>query len=121
MQKQNKALIRTAVIVLLLILLAICLRFIGNAGTLPTFAGLVRSFIYIGILADDTGHEIFHSYRFEWRPPALVRLLYSNALYSAHGAVCSSFPWKSRKLSSAQMDGRAVYSHSDTRIAGAYQ
>ena len=49
MQKQNKALIRTAVIVLLLILLAICLRFIGNAGTLPTFAGLVRSFIYIGL------------------------------------------------------------------------
>src|SRR5574344_1277262 len=49
MQKQNKALIRTAVIVLLLILLAIYLRFIGNAGTLPTFAGLVRSFIYIGL------------------------------------------------------------------------
>ena len=49
MQKQNKALIRTAVIVLLLILLAICLRFIGNAGTRPTFAGLVRSFIYIGL------------------------------------------------------------------------
>ncbi|MDD5809628.1 MAG: histidine kinase N-terminal 7TM domain-containing protein, partial [Clostridiales bacterium] len=49
MQKQNKALIRTAVIVLLLIFLAICLRFIGNAGTLPTFAGLVRSFIYIGL------------------------------------------------------------------------
>ena len=49
MQKQNKALIRTAVIVLLLILLAIYLRFIGNAGTLPTFAGFVRSFIYIGL------------------------------------------------------------------------
>lgn len=49
MQKQNKALIRTAVIVLLLILLAIYLRFIGNEGTLPTFAGLVRSFIYIGL------------------------------------------------------------------------
>ena len=49
MQKQNKALIRTAVIVLLLILLAIYLRFIGNAGTLPMFAGLVRSFIYIGL------------------------------------------------------------------------
>ena len=49
MQKQNKALIRTAVIVLLLILLAIYLRFIGNAGTLPTFAGLVRSLIYIGL------------------------------------------------------------------------
>ena len=49
MQKQNKALIRTAVIVLLFILLAIYLRFIGNAGTLPTFAGLVRSFIYIGL------------------------------------------------------------------------
>ena len=49
MQKQNKALIRTAVIVLLLILLAIYLRFIGNAGTLPTFSGLVRSFIYIGL------------------------------------------------------------------------
>ncbi|MGN0792590.1 MAG: histidine kinase N-terminal 7TM domain-containing protein [Christensenellales bacterium] len=49
MQKQNKALIRTAVIVLLLILLAIYLRFIGRAGTLPTFAGLVRSFIYIGL------------------------------------------------------------------------
>ena len=49
MQKQNKALIRTAVIVLLLIFLAICLRFIGNAGTLPTFSGLVRSFIYIGL------------------------------------------------------------------------
>ena len=49
MQKQNKALIRTAVIVLLLILLAIYLRFIGRAGTLPTFAGLARSFIYIGL------------------------------------------------------------------------
>lgn len=49
MQKQNKALIRTAVIVLLLILFAIYLRFIGKAGTLPTSAGLVRSFIYIGL------------------------------------------------------------------------
>ncbi len=49
MHRQNKMLIRTSAIVLAVILLAIYLRFIGKAGTLPTFTGLVRSFLYIGL------------------------------------------------------------------------
>ena len=49
MQIQNKTLLRTAAIVLLLICLAVYLRFKGNAGTLLKLTGLTRSFIYIGL------------------------------------------------------------------------
>ncbi|MDD5919362.1 MAG: histidine kinase N-terminal 7TM domain-containing protein [bacterium] len=49
MQRQNKTLLRTAAIVLLLICLAVYLRFKGNAGTLLKLTGLTRSFIYIGL------------------------------------------------------------------------
>lgn len=49
MQRQSKTLIRTAIVVFALILLAVYFRFIGNAGTLPTFLGVARSFIYIGL------------------------------------------------------------------------
>lgn len=49
MQKLTRANMRTGVAVFLLVVLAVYFRFIGKLGVLPTLAGLVRSFIYIGL------------------------------------------------------------------------
>ena len=51
MVEMNKKTRRICVIVLALIIVAVVCRYVGNAGTIPKLAGLIRSGIYLGLYA----------------------------------------------------------------------